>query len=125
MVNVYSGVVTITIDSAGTISVDPDTLMTSPDKHIVFVIHNNHGQKHEVGVSPNNLKKNSNPNDPDHPIHHIIGKFSDDVEPGDVGVFSMHVKDKGHFSEHRIYSYKYTITATGLTPLDPNIDINN
>jgi hypothetical protein len=125
MVGVYSGVITITIDAAGAISVDPDTLTTAPDKHIVFVIVNSHTQRHRVGVSPDHLKKNGSASDPDHPIHHILGKFHDDVEAGDVGVFSMHVKDKDTFPEHKVYSYKYTVTASDLAPYDPNIDINN
>lgn len=122
MVGMYSGVVTIVIDPTGAISVDPETLSTFPGKHIVFVIHNNHSQSHQVGVSPSHLKKHGK--GPDHPIH-ILGKFSDDVDTGDVGVFSMHVKDKDDFGEPGIYSYKYTVTATGLPDLDPNIDINN
>lgn len=124
MAGVYNGVVTISIEADGTISVSPDSLSTYPDKHIVFVIVNNHDAQHEVGVSPLHLKKNGNESGPDHPIH-IIGKFHDDVDPGDVGVFSVHVKDKGNFPAPGIYSYKYTIKASGLPDKDPNIDINN
>ena len=121
---VIDRVATITIDASGNISVSPDPFSTAPDKHIVFVIVNNHGEKHKVHVSPSNLKKLGKPTDPDAPIHQL-GKFSDDVDRDDVGVFSMHVKDKNHFGPPGTYPYKYTIEVSGLPDKDPEIDINN
>jgi len=116
-------VVTITIDAAGNISVSPDPISTEPDRHIVFVILNDHNQEHDVSISPFHFEKKKK-DDPDDPVHKL-GKFSDDVDPGDGGSFSMHVKDKGHFGASGKYSYKYTVKASNLPDLDPDIDINN
>jgi hypothetical protein len=116
-------VATITINAAGNISVSPDPMTTEPDRHIVFVIENNHNQKHHVGVSAFHFQK-TKPSDPDDPVHKL-GIHSDDVEAGDAGAFKMHVKDKDHFGSSGKYSYKYTVTASGLPDLDPQIDINN
>ena len=123
MAGVYNGVVTISIDAAGTVSVSPDTLQTYPDKHIVYVIQNLHNQSHKVGVAPSDFKKKKK-DDPDDPIKFTF-KHSDGVDPGDIGAITLHVKDKDHFGKPGTYSYKYTVTASGLPDLDPSIDINN
>ena len=119
----YDGVVTISIDAAGAISVSPDTLETFPDKHIVFVIRNHHNHSHKVGVAPSDFKRKKN-DDPDDPIKFTF-KHADDVDPGDIGGITLHVKGKDKFGPPGVYSYKYAVTASGLPDLDPSIDINN
>jgi uncharacterized cupredoxin-like copper-binding protein len=113
------------INQTDTISVSPDPIQTEPDKHIVFVVRNNGLNKHKVSIDRDKMEKTKGPEDaPKTPIRFSL-HHSDDVEPGDVGAFVLHVKDKDDFKKGNSYLYKYTIEASGLPPMDPDIGINN
>lgn len=132
---VYIATITITYDAASgkdVIDVDPDPIPTEPDKHIVFVIVNNGNKKHKVSIDRHKMQKKQEPPSepgPDTPIEfELFARDSDHVDPGDVGVIILHVKNKDDFGgapTGRLYKYKYTIEASGLDPYDPDIDINN
>lgn len=122
-------VATITIDAAGQITVDPDPIMTIPNKHIVFLIRNNHDRAHHVSINPFHFEKrnDTDPDSPDLPID-VFTKFFDDVDAGDVGAFVFRVRGKENFGGEpsgRYFKYKYTIKASGLADKDPDIGINN
>jgi hypothetical protein len=124
-------VATITVDdtkATDQISVDPDTISTAPDKHIVFVVLNVGTNKHKVTVHRDRFHQTSGPpNSPDTPIR-FFGRFSDNVDPGDVGALILRVRDQDDFGGApggRVYKYKYTIEASDLPDYDPDIDINN
>jgi hypothetical protein len=124
---VIDAVATITIDSRGTISVSPDPIRTAPSKHVVFVIQNNHAADHTVGVSAFGFKPKDPDKDPKHPME-LVGIHSDHVDAGDVGVVTLRVRGQGHFGgppTGKKFSYKYTVTASDLDDLDPQIEINN
>jgi uncharacterized cupredoxin-like copper-binding protein len=124
----YVATITIGFDDikqTDTISVAPDPIQTEADKHIVFIVRNNGTSKHKVSIDRDRMEKKKGPDDaPKTPIRFTL-HHSDDVEPGDVGAFVLHVKDKGDFKKGEKYLYKYTIEASGLPPKDPDIGINN
>ena len=127
--SVVDYVVTITVDDTKPvgqqITVDPDTFSTAPDRHVVFVIRNTGNNMHKVGLDRDRFKQKSGPNGPDTPIR-FFGRFSDHVDAGDVGALILQVKDKGDFkTPASTYKYKYTVEASGLPDLDPDIEINN
>ncbi len=124
--------VTIAIDYTGKI-VDPDPISTYPDAYLIFMIENHHDKKHTVSIHPVEFKKKHS--EPDFPVH-LFAIDSAEVEKGDTGVIVLHVKGKEHFKDTKkpkkhdnkngkVFKYKYTIRATGLTTLDPQIEINN
>jgi len=122
-------VVTITVDDtkpAGhQITVDKDPFSTVPDKHIVFVIRNVGNNMHKVSLDRDNFHQKAGPDGPGTPIR-FFGKFSDHVDAGDVGVLILQVKSKGDFdTPSSQYTYKYTVEASGLPDLDPDIETNN
>jgi|SRR5262245_49247939 len=125
-------VATITVDdqnASAPIAVDLTTIETAPDKHIVFVVLNVGKFSHKVSIDRDKFQqKKADPSDPDGPDTPItfFGKHSDHVEPGDAGAIILKIKDKGSFKPTgSTFKYKYTIEASDLTDLDPDIDINN
>jgi hypothetical protein len=123
----YFGVITVddTKPADQQITVDPDTIETLPNAHIVFVVINKTAVKRKVTVPRDKFEKKAGPGDaPDTPIK-FFGNFSEHVDPFDVGAIVIQVKDKGDFSVGNYYKYKYTIEVSGLPPKDPDIGINN
>jgi len=125
-------VATITVDdrnASAPIAVDPPTIETAPDKHIVFVVLNVGRSSHKVSIDRDKFQqKKSSPSDPDGPDTPItfFGKHSDHVEPGDAGAIILRIRDKDNFEPAgNTFKYKYTIEASDLPALDPDIDINN
>jgi hypothetical protein len=121
-------VATITVDDQ-TITVDVALLQTGPDSHIVFVVRNIGSRKRKVTIDRGKFQKtqDSNPPGPDTPIT-FFGRHSEDVDPGDADALVLRIKDKDDFGgapANRYYKYKYTIEASGLQPLDPDIGIDN
>ena len=116
-------VVNLVIDATGNIA-DPGTTPIVPDAHIVFVITNNHNQKHRVSVLPYEFKKKkpANPDDPMDPFT----QFWADVEAKDIGAIVLRVRPSGHFGNPNgfKYGYKYIIHWSN-SKLDPEIEINN
>lgn len=122
---------TIIVDDtnmANPISVDPESIQTEPDKHIVFVVRNIGRNSHKVSLDRDLFKKTGGSSDgPDTPIT-FFGKHFDHVDPGDVGAIILRVRNKRDFGGEpggRYYKYKYTIEASGLPEYDPDIGINN
>src|SRR5262245_23503657 len=122
-------------------SPDPDPIAAAPDDYLVFVIENNHTATHTVTIPPGKFKKKTT--EPDHPIS--SGAIdSAEIDPGAIGVILLHVKGKSSFpltakgkkdkkgkkkakkaTLARKFKYKYTIEATDVPTLDPEIEINN
>jgi hypothetical protein len=127
-------VATITVDdrSDNPISVDLPLIQTAPDKHIVFIVRNVGKNSHKVSIPREKVQKKEHPQGvegPDTPIT-FFGKHSDHVDAGDVGAIILRIRDKDDFGgepreERRYFKYKYTIKASGLDDLDPDIGINN
>ena len=123
----YFGVITVddTQEADRQITVDPDTIETVPNAHIVFVVINKTAVRRKVSVPRDQFAKKAGPgNGPDTPIK-LVGNFSEHVDAFDVGAIVLHVKDKDDFSVGNYYKYKYTIEVSGLPPKDPDIGINN
>lgn len=122
----YFGVITVddTKPDDQKITVDPDTIETVPDAHIVFVVINKTAVKRKVSVPRDKFEKTAGPGGPDTPIR-FFGNFSEHVDRFDVGAIVLHVKDKDDFTAGNYYKYKYTIEASGLPDKDPDIGINN
>jgi hypothetical protein len=111
---------------------DVDPIETEPDKHIVFLVRNNGTKKHKVSIDRDKMQKKQQPPGapgPDTPIaFELFARHSDHVDPGDIGVIIMRIKDQDDFGgapAGRHYVYKYTIEASGIDDKDPDIGINN
>ena len=126
-------VATITVDDTkakgSQISVDPPTIETAPDLHVVFVVRNVGNDTHKVSIDRDLFQKKpgSPPNAPDTPIT-FFGKHFDHVDAGDVGAIILRMKNKRDYGGDPTgtrYPYKYTIEASGLDDYDPDIGINN
>ena len=127
--------VEIEISAAGIADPIPEPIPSEPNGYVVWIIQNNDSKKHKVSISPAEFK-GKNGTEPKEPINPLAVPHAD-VEPGDTGAILLHVKGKDHFKEMKkkgkkphaagptSFTYKYTIRATGLAALDPQIEINN
>ena len=117
---------------------DPDPISAAPGDYLVFVIENNDDDTHTVTIPPGKFKKKTT--EPEHPIS-SAAIDSAEIDPGGIGVILLHVKGKDHFKASRTkikgkkkkgphalakkFKYKYTVEATDVPTLDPQIEINN
>ena len=119
---------------------DPDPAEAKPGDYLIFVVENLDDETHTVSIPPIAFKRKKD-DSPILPIH-LFAVDSAEIEPGGSGFVLLHIKEKGHFKSIKAstkkkkakkkkaaapkrFAYKYSVFASDLDTLDPEIGINN